>query len=244
MPEWGLIVLCLAAVSALGILWTPLFACAPLFAGVISLPLAQALVSASHAQFPSRPRNLLVRLQMITFTAVLFVVQPAARLWGRTAFGLTPWRRKNRAPSAVPRVQVRRTWNETWRCPQEWLRSFEAAVMKNGWAGRGGDFDTWDIQIRGGLAGSARVHLGVEEHGAGRQLLQWRIQPVFSWFVALLAVCLLVLSIIAGRASELAAASTLAVLALAFCFWVYCDCSVAFGVALEALKSLEEEELP
>jgi len=82
----------------------------------------------------------------------------------------------------------------------------------------------------------------VEEHGAGRQLLQWRIQPVVSRFLALLAVCFLILSIIAGRACGLAAASTLAIIALAFGFWVYWDCSVAFGVAFEALKRLEEEK--
>jgi hypothetical protein len=189
MPEWYLIVLCLAAVSALGFLWTPLFACLPLFAAAIALPLAQALASASQAQFPSRQASRLTRLRPYALTAVLFAVQPAARLWGRIAFGLTPWRRKTRAPAAVPRVQVRKIRNETWRSADEWLQSFESVVQQHGFVRRGSDFDRWDIQIRGGLAGGARIHLGVEEHGAGRQLLRWRIQPVVNRFVVVLAAC-------------------------------------------------------
>jgi hypothetical protein len=41
----------------------------------------------------------------------------------------------------------------------------------------GGPTDHWDLEVRGGLLGGARVLLTVEEHGAGRQYLRARIHP-------------------------------------------------------------------
>jgi hypothetical protein len=42
---------------------------------------------------------------------------------------------------------------------------------------RGGDYDRWDLEIRGGLLGTARLRLAVEEHGSGRQLVRLRCWP-------------------------------------------------------------------
>ena len=240
MPEWYLVVLVLGAVSALGMLSRPLLAVAPLFAAALALPLAQALASARRAEFPSKPRTPLARLRAFALTGMLFVVQPIARLWGRTEFGLTPLRRRMPWRCIAPRVQKREMWSEQWRSAQEWLALFESAVSRRGFARRGGDFDNWDLEVRGGLAGNARVCLGLEEHGAGKQLLRWGIRPIMSWWVALSAVLLLSLSIVAARADGVAAALIGAASALAFAFWIYRDCSLASSAALDALAAVEE----
>src|SRR5207244_13385466 len=42
---------------------------------------------------------------------------------------------------------------------------------------RGGDFDRWDLEVRGAVLGSARMLMGVEEHGQGRQMVRVRLWP-------------------------------------------------------------------
>jgi hypothetical protein len=49
---------------------------------------------------------------------------------------------------------------------------------------RGGDFDRWDLEVRGGLFGCARMLMGIEEHGAGKQLVRFRTWPKF-WPLAI-----------------------------------------------------------
>jgi hypothetical protein len=45
---------------------------------------------------------------------------------------------------------------------------------------RGGDFDSWDLEVRGGMFGSARTLMTVEEHGGGKQLARFRVWPKWS----------------------------------------------------------------
>jgi len=49
---------------------------------------------------------------------------------------------------------------------------------------RGGDFDRWDLEVRGGLFGCARMLMGIEEHGGGKQLVRFRTWPKF-WGLAI-----------------------------------------------------------
>ena len=69
-----------------------------------------------------------------------------------------------------------------------WLRKLSDGLLREKIpASSGGDFDPWDIQVRGGLFGSARLQLVVEEHGGGRQLLRYRIYSYFNpWGVILI----------------------------------------------------------
>jgi hypothetical protein len=176
----------------------------------------------------------------LALTALLFLIQPAARLYGRMTSGLTPWRSRKRRSFMTRLVYIRNLWTERWRSAEDWLQIFESAVFDHGFAHRGGDFDNWDLRIRGGLAGNAQVTLGVEEHGAGRQLLRWRIRPVVSWLFVLLVVSLLAVSCMAARSGGIVVALISAVAALGFVGWICRDCSLASGVALEALVQVEE----
>jgi hypothetical protein len=42
---------------------------------------------------------------------------------------------------------------------------------------RGGNFDSWDFEARAGAFGAARMRMGVEEHGQGKQLVRFRVWP-------------------------------------------------------------------
>lgn len=58
------------------------------------------------------------------------------------------------------------------------MRALSAALVSQGAVVRaGGDWDRWDLQVRGGLLGTARLRIGIEEHGGGRQLMRVRSWP-------------------------------------------------------------------
>jgi hypothetical protein len=46
---------------------------------------------------------------------------------------------------------------------------------------RGGDFDRWDLEVRGGLLGYIRAIGMIEEHGAGKQA--FRLRPGLTYLV-------------------------------------------------------------
>ena len=56
-------------------------------------------------------------------------------------------------------------------------RSRECCFAKRAVVKKGGDFDRWDLEIRGGLLGCVRAVAMIEEHGAGKQLFRLRAWP-------------------------------------------------------------------
>ncbi len=180
MPEWYLVLGALAVVSALGLLWSPLLVCAPVFAIALGALIGQA-VSATRAPYATEPASHWVRIRLHGLTAALYLVQPLARLVGRIGHGLTPWRRRPGGGWAVPRVRDSTAWFEEWASLDYRLRSIEADLIAVGAAvHRGGDFDRWDLEVRGGPLAAARIRATVEEHGGGKQLVRLRSWPRFS----------------------------------------------------------------
>jgi glycosyltransferase involved in cell wall biosynthesis len=178
MPEWLLVVFALGVLAALGFAWPPLFAVAPLFVLALAAPVAQAVLSARRAQFTSSPATRRGLLKLRATTALLHLMQPLARLKGRLRWGLTPWRRRGVRGWAAPRPRSMTLWSETWRSREERLGELEARLCEAGACVlRGGEFDRWDLEVRGGMLGAARVLTTVEEHGAGRQLMRARSRP-------------------------------------------------------------------
>src|SRR5260370_32182274 len=113
IPEWYLVTLAVAGLSALALSWRPLLWAAPLLALSVLLPLAQIVAAVWLVDF-SRPG-------LRALTAGLFVIQPLARLWGRFAHGLTPWRQRGSAGCRIPRSLRHTTWSESWSAAPEWL---------------------------------------------------------------------------------------------------------------------------
>ena len=179
MPEWWLAVIALAAISALGALWPPLLLALPLLALAIGAPVAQAAVSAAQASFGRRPRPERMALHAVTF--VMHLAQPIARLRGRLRHGLTPWRRRGATGLAAPWPHTARAWSETWRAQDDRVGDVTATLRNAGAVAIPADpYARYDIEVRGGLAGSARLRLAVEEHGAGRQVVLTRTWPIWS----------------------------------------------------------------
>lgn len=72
------------------------------------------------------------------------------------------------------------------------LSSIEASLHHIGaQPERGGDFDPWDLNAHGGMFGSVRVLLAVEEHGQGKQMLLVKQKPTISPFILTISSILL-----------------------------------------------------
>ena len=94
---------------------------------------------------------------------MLFMLQPAARLGGRLRRGLAPWRRSALAAARSCRSRARAASGASaGDAPDERLRGVESAIRRhNGVVICGGDFERWDLQVRGGLLGlDAHAHGG------------------------------------------------------------------------------------
>jgi hypothetical protein len=133
---------------------------------------------------------------MRLLTSFLFLIQPLARLAGRLRHGLTPWRRRiGLAGPANGRLkQSSSVWSERWQSHKQWLSELETSLKTR----RvplvcGGDFDPWDMEIKGGFLGSARLLMAPEEHGSGKQYLRFLVWPRMSvWGSGLLGLFVLV----------------------------------------------------
>jgi len=182
MPEWYLITGCLGLLSIFGLAWESLLWVIPFFVLGLAAPVAQAILSASKAEFPTPRPKRVQRLALHALTAAFHVMQPVARLIGRLRHGLTPWRQRIKAVPDLRWSFKSTIWSEKWRSPEDWLRSLSWQIQqKKVQMLTGGDFDDWDLELRGGLFGSARTLMAIEEHGGGKQLLRFRVRPKFSF---------------------------------------------------------------
>jgi GT2 family glycosyltransferase len=237
MPEWYLVIVGLVGLSAFGVLWRPLLITLPLLALAVGPPVAQSILSAAHASFPTEPRSRLDRLKLQSLTALLHIVQPMARLRGRLSYGLTPWRRRGTSQYAFPRPKTSTIWSERWQALEKRLEAIEAVLREQGVVVvRGGDFDRWDLEVRGGLFGAVRTRMMVEEHGGGKQLVR-----LYSWLrIALpafvLTLLLGLLAILAALGGTWIVAGMLAVLAAGLAVSTFTDCAVAKGSYQQALS--------
>jgi O-antigen biosynthesis protein len=198
MPEWYLVIASLVLLSGGAFMWSPLWVAQPLLVAAVIALLADAALAARRASFPGTFRTTdLLRLRSLT--AALYLLQPLARLYGRLVEGLTPWRWRGPRRLALPLPRTTWLWSEHWESEEErvrgllaYLRAAGAIVLS------GGDYDRWDIEVRGGMLGSARTRLAVEEHGAGRQLVRTRWWPRFSPFgLGLFIICAMLLAVAA-----------------------------------------------
>lgn len=174
MPEWYFMIAGLAVLTLLGLSWAPLFMALPLLLLALAAPVVQAALAASRAQFPLPARSSGEAVQRWVLTLAMHLLQPLARLIGRIKHGLTPWRQRGQATAAAAADKLEQIWSEQWRSPEQWVEALEGALrQQDAIVRRGGDFDDWDLEVRGGLFGGLRVLAAVEEHGAGKQLVRF-----------------------------------------------------------------------
>jgi len=179
MPEWYLMIASLVTIAAFSAVWRPFQLAVPLLAVAIVPPLAQAWLSAMRASFPEmRAAPWPTRVRRRLLTALLHLAQPLARLRGRLKEGLTPWRRHG-TPALAPLWPVTTSiWTEHRQELDQRLKEMEEGLRAEGACVlRGGRHDRWDLEVRGGFFGAARLLLGVEEHPGGHQMLRLRWWP-------------------------------------------------------------------
>ncbi|HEV2394749.1 MAG TPA: glycosyltransferase [Verrucomicrobiae bacterium] len=200
LPEWYLVIVLLAALSACALLYPPLRFALALLALSFIPPLAHALLNGARASFRTGRRGGWARLKRSIVTSCLHFIQPAARLWGRLCHGLTPWRRRGSGQLVMPLPQAIDLWCQgDWQSAEQRLKSFEDTLRARGAAViRGGAYDRWDLEVRGGLLGTARLMLVIEEHGEGRQYVRMRLWPIAKLSVLLAALLFACFAIVAA----------------------------------------------
>jgi GT2 family glycosyltransferase len=218
MPEWYLLLGALGLLSVVGIFDRPLIA----WTGPAPVPIEVLLLAAAAGALVAKALRAAWRaptragaggLRVRGLIALFFLLQPLARLAGRMRYGLTPWRRRGEFLFAIPWPRQRQLWSERWRSQSDRLLALESDLGTRSMSvQRGGDYDRWDLDVRLGPLAAARVRVGVEEHGHGRQLVRFRFWPRWSRLlpgvVALLGLWLAVsidrdLYLIAGIAATL-----------------------------------------
>jgi hypothetical protein len=181
MPEWYLIILLLGFAAGIGIFYSSLQWMGIVFLVALFASIVRAALVVSRIHLQTESRQAWDRLAHRVAITGLHLLQPAARLWGRISFGLTPWRRRGTSPFAQPWKRSAAKWEETWRSADDRLRELETALRDSGAiVVRGADFDGWDLEVRGGLLMDARVLMTIEEHGQGRQFVRIKVWPTGS----------------------------------------------------------------
>ena len=227
-PEWYLLTAALGVLTALGAVWAPLLLVLPLAALAAFAALLRGAVAAHRAGAPSARTS---ALRARSLVMLLWLLQPAARLWGRTEEGLSPLRRHGHARPVPPWPRSRSLWSEDWRSSDDRLAEIESGLREAGAIVRsGGDRDRWEHEVRGGCLASARLRMCLEEHGAGRQLARFRLSPHLPRHTVRLLASGAALAVLAWIAGAPGAGAVLAASAAV----------VAARAALEAARAMGE----
>lgn len=178
-PEWYLLIAALFGFAALGALWPPLLVLAlPVLAYAAGLRLTQVWLAAARARFEVKPASQFEELRARFVVAGLHAIQPLARLVGRLEYGLSLWRRPLASRRLFCRPRRYALWSAHWKSAAAWMEALRNRLPGQGAvSSRGGPYDGWDVDVRGGPLGSARLLLLLEEHGAGQQLARFRVWP-------------------------------------------------------------------
>ncbi|UCG25797.1 MAG: glycosyltransferase, partial [Chloroflexota bacterium] len=157
-PEWFLVIVLLGSLTLMGLLWAPLLLALPLLILAAGPPIVYAAIRGWKATFPTYQTGGWKRPALHALVALLHLLLPLARLAGRLAAGLTPWRRRGLSNYALPRPRSLSMWREKYQTPEARFERLESIYHERGAVVlRGGQFDRWDLEIRGGLLGGLRI---------------------------------------------------------------------------------------
>jgi len=235
MPEWYFLLTFVGFLTALGASWRPLLWLSPVFAAGIVLTLIQVGRAGVRARFHPEPSSRLRRLALQSLVVWFHLVQPVARLLGRIQHGLGPWNWREFV-RVLPLSTVRSIWSEQWQAIESRLSQLHTILEQSGRVILlGGDFDSWDFSIRGGLFGSVRVVGMVEEHGNGRQLFRFRAWPTPPGAALVTLFALVTLAGLAGLNNAWVAGASIGLTACVFGLLVYADCAIAMSYWCDAI---------
>jgi hypothetical protein len=156
------------------------------------------------------------RLRWRATIAWFHLLEPLARDWGRLKGGLTPWRSALRGGSARPRLSHWLQRLQPLRRRIEWAyrgdmrleqyafleRLTKRLVARGCAAGWNPDHHDWDLKLRRGALGEARVQIVIEHHGGPKRLarLSATIGPTRAviWLLAATALAAAVVGAVGG----------------------------------------------
>ncbi|MGB7292463.1 MAG: glycosyltransferase [Thermodesulfobacteriota bacterium] len=237
MPEWYFIIFALFAFSCVGLLWKPLLFSLPLLAIALGIPIIQGIGNSLSIYVNHENRSRFEIVKMHALISALNIVQPIARLFGRVSHGLTPWRRRELHKISLPWPRNHSTWSETWQPHGKSIESIEKELLKQGTIViRGGEYDSWDLEIRSSLFGSVRIRTAVEEHAGGKQMMRLRSWPKISPLGIALIVFFSVVAALAGFDGAWYVFIILGGIAAITGVRSIGDCAVATGSYLQAIK--------
>jgi GT2 family glycosyltransferase len=243
MPEWWLVIAGLGALSLLGFVWAPLLWASVACGGALGLALIQALRCGCRNSFAEVASTSTGRWKRRLLTAFLYLIQPLARLRGRLRHGLTLWRRRPAAGYSFPRPWTADIWVAGYESVEARLRAIELEQRMLGVvAFRGGNFDRWDLQISGGIFGSTRLAVALENHGSGRQLLRVRSWSRCSLIGLLLIGCFGALALSAALDGMLTACAVLGLISLLLLLRMIQECAFGTAAFLQAIRKIEQRE--
>jgi GT2 family glycosyltransferase len=238
MPEWYLILSLLGFLTALGVLWRPLLAAAPLLLLAAAASVMQAVRGAAGAHFAEPHPSLAGRLGLRALTAGLYLLQPLARLWGRLHHGLSPLRLRWAPRPCLPQRRTFSHWTGDFQAPEQRLGTIEAALREQGTAvQRGGEFDSWDLEIRIGFLGGARLLMAAEDHGGGAQYVRFRVWPHLRLFGIIAIVTFGLLSAAAALGGASGPGAVLGIAAIVLACRTFQECGAGVGWFLAAMNS-------
>ncbi len=238
MPEWHLLTATLWAMAGLSLVYEPLKVAVPLAVAALLPPIAQATLSATRASFPEAPHGI-GRLKRVVVTAFLHLVQPLARLGGRLRAGLTPWRQRAKPGRAPLWPLTASVWSEQWIPLDQRLRALETRLRSEGACVlRGEEHDCWDLEVRAGILGAARLLAGAEDHAGGKQLLRLRWWPLVPGRGPVLALAFAALAGVAAHAHLWGAAVLLGLGAVLPALNIVEQCMAGMATIRRALQDL------
>jgi hypothetical protein len=246
MPEWYLLIAVFVALTAYDGIHGPLLfripgldlSVAPFLLGAAVVAL---LVQAFRAGWAStrdyvHPRR--SRTPVASLTAVLFVLQPLARLSGRVRNGLTPWRRRGAVRVGGPWTRRLAVWSESWHSARDRLLAIEAHLRPNCMnVDRGGEYDRWDLRARLGPLAAAQMSMTLEEHGSGRQLARFRVSPRWSLGFVVLGAILVGAAVAKQLTGDLLSALILAGVALVVGVRALQECGASIAAMVAAVEA-------
>ena len=100
---------------------------------------------------------------------------------------------------------------------------------------QGGDFDLWDLEMRGGLFGAVRSRMALEEHGGGKQLLRFHTWPVVSSIAFILMPLFAFLSFLAALEQVWMVSASLGIVGVVIMIHVFLDCATATAACRQVL---------
>jgi len=164
-----------------------------------------------------------------------------ARLRGRVESGLTPWRRRRLFEPRQRGPRRLALWAERGREPRERMLALEARLRETGGAVlRGGAFARFDLEVRAGVLGAARLLMAVEEHAGGQQLVRLRRWARPSGLALGLALGAGALAAGAVLAQAWVAAAVLGASAAAALWRIASECASAQAAAARAIDAWAE----